>query len=42
MIVVDFDPADERSDDVLHAGAVEVLEALGDPDREVFEPADDQ
>ena len=42
MVVVDFDPADERADDVLHADTVEVINAFGDFSGEVFETADDE
>jgi len=42
VVVVDFDAAHERTDNLLHAGPIEIIEALGDPGREVFEAADDE
>ena len=38
--VVDFDPAHENTDDLLHAGPIEIVEARGHFGREVFQTAD--
>jgi len=39
-LIVDFDAADEDTNDFLHAEAIEIVEAIGDLGREVLETAD--
>jgi hypothetical protein len=38
--VVDFDSTHENTDDLLHAGQIETIEARGHLGREVFQTAD--
>ena len=41
MLAIDFDPADQGSDDVAFALPVDAVQPLADPGRELVQPADD-